>query len=304
MKNAKDNLIVQETFSSMCKLLKDQEGIYHREIAEDIEIDTSLLSRWLNGNHRISKFYNNRIYAYLKQSRFEYLSEPLKQSIIQRLRPNPKGRIYHNVVSFNYANLLQYLFNESTTVALEREDQLKYIFFDMTKNTLIRKTMDKKEIGGKLTVLKDIYSDISPEVRKECEKLQITNLNTMIIDLKSDLKSIRKILVLFGHNYFAPSVDAKLEFFMKEHDCDRFDQYIMITNPWDYIIQSYECFEYHPSTPSGSKAEAQTAFVDIENINFTKLERYVDFLVGKILDTISECEYLSSSNAFLTGIAK
>lgn len=290
MKRPKENLIVQETFLAMCKMLKDREGIYHCEIAGDIDIDTSLLSRWLNGSYNISRFYNDRIYTYLNQARFEHLSEPLKQEIILRLKLNSKGKIYHNILSFNYANLLRYLFYELNIEALERENWLRYLYFDITKNTLMRKTMAGSIKGIDFNIMNDIYSNVAPAIRQKCERLQITNRNTMIIELKSDLKSTRKIIVLFNHNHDDTSVDAKLEFTMTEQGLGKFDQYLIVTYPCDYISRSYECFEYR--APKSSSM--QTAIVDIENINIAKLERYVDFLVGKILNTILENETVSA----------
>jgi len=297
MKRTKENLIVQETFLAMCKILKDREGIYHREIAVSIDVDTSLLSRWINGSHNISRFYNDRIYTYLNQTKFEYLNELLKNAIIQRLKLNPRGKTHHNILSLNYTNLLKYLFYGLTIDVLEREDRLRYLYFDMAKNTLIRKTMDKSMDGKEFRILEDIYYDIKPAVQLKCEMLQITNRNTMIIEVKLSLKQTKRIIVLFGLDHGDTSVDAKLDFIMAEQYLGRFDQYIMVTNPCEYISQSYQSFEYR-SPKSGDIDEntqsMQTSFVDIENINISKVERYVDFLVGKVLNTISEYEPISA----------
>jgi len=279
MKGAKENIIAQETFLIMCKMLKNQEGIYHYEIAKCINVNTSLLSRWSKGSHNISRHYNERIYTYLNQARFEYLGEALKRSMIRRLKLNPKGRIGHHILSLNYTNLLRYLFYGLTTEELEKENRQRNLYFDMAKNTLIRKTMDRHIDGKEFNILNDIYRDITPAVRQKCEQLQITNRNTMIIEIKIHQKPNRNVIVLFSsdhYDYEDTSVDAKLEFITAERCLGDFNQFIMVTDPCEYISRSYERFEY------------QTTFVDIENINVAKIERYVDFLVGKILNTIFE----------------
>jgi len=286
MMNTKDNYVVQETFSIMCNILKKEAGVYNKEIALHIGIDSSLLSRWINKSGKITTYYNDRIFEYFAQSKFESYNKSLKEKIIHRLKLNSNGRIYHNIVNLGYIPLLKYLIYSLNKDALERESRLRYLCSEMTKNTLIRRTMDYSRYGKHYHVTNNIISKLSEISQKKCLDRGISDKDVLLVEVFENEILYKRFLIIFNYDKYEhgeAGIDAKLEYILTEKDWLLYDQYLIITNPYDFFEITYTSHQLNTS--------AASSFIDIENYNVTKLKKYVETIINKVLEIIfEECQ--------------
>ena len=64
MQHYDTNPIIYQVFIGMCRILKEKEGVMHKEIAIDMGIGFSIFSKLLSGKRPISEVYEEKIYAY------------------------------------------------------------------------------------------------------------------------------------------------------------------------------------------------------------------------------------------------
>jgi len=281
--STKDNFVVEETFLVMCEILKKEAGVYNKEIALNIGIDSSLLSRWINRSGKITAYYNNRIYEYFAQPKFEPHNNSLKYKIIHRLKLNSNGRIYQNIISLSYVPLLKYLFFALNKDALEREYRLTYICFEMAKNTLIRRTMNHTRSERQYRVIDNIISKLPASNQKECSEIGISDKDILLIEAFKNETLFKRFLIIFNYNKYdhsENSIESKLEFILTEKNWILCDQYFIITNPYDFFEIAYTSHHLNTSMVSSG--------IDIENINVTNLTKYVGIIINKTLEIIFE----------------
>lgn len=136
------NHVAQQTFITMCHILKEQEGLYYREIAEAMDIETSIFCRWLHDSVCLPRAYNAKMAVYFGHSLFSKYKADLTERIIEALEISDSSTLAFLLRNMHYDDLIHYLFCELQTEDIEKENHIDGVFSDIVKNTIERKCMD------------------------------------------------------------------------------------------------------------------------------------------------------------------
>ncbi len=128
MQHYDTNPIIYQVFIGMCRILKEKEGVMHKEIAIDMGIGFSIFSKLLSGKRPISEVYEEKIYAYFNQCRFSQYAPLLTQFVCEAFHITPTSMLYRKMICKNYEDLLRYLFYEFKMKDIGKEVDLKNLF--------------------------------------------------------------------------------------------------------------------------------------------------------------------------------
>lgn len=194
--NAHENYIAQETLAAMCKILKEEGGIYQRRIANDIGIDPCLMSKWINGSAKMSDYYNDKIYRYLSKSDFVCFRDSLNREMLRRFDLDPKSRIAFYMKNMNYPMLLEYLIYKLKPSVLHEEERFKKVYFNMLKETLIRKTMDGID-DIEFKIVENPMKNCNERIKEVLASGSVTEYNTIIMEMYKEEKLYKRVAVIF-----------------------------------------------------------------------------------------------------------
>lgn len=125
MHNNDTNPIIYQVFIGMCKILKEKEGIMHKEMAIDMGIGFSIFSKLLSGKRPITEIYEEKLYNYFNNPAFANYGPELTHYICESFHIPATSMLCRKMEAKNYEDLLHYLFFEFRLKDIGTEVDLK-----------------------------------------------------------------------------------------------------------------------------------------------------------------------------------
>ncbi len=192
-----ENMIAQQCFIIMCRLLKQREGLYYNQIAAGIGVDSAQFCRWLNEKANLSAHYNQKIETYFARPSFAKYGPDLISELIRRLSIREDGQIAGLMRRMSYASLLDYLFFHLKMSDVEKENDYQRLFPDIVCEAVGRKTELNEHAVFRISTADQIFRACPDSVGRWLEMFGITSQNTMLVSAESPNAGIRRVLVHF-----------------------------------------------------------------------------------------------------------
>lgn len=193
-----ENYVAQQSFIIICRILKEYEGMYYRDIAAQLNVDAALFCRWFNETVKLTSYYNERLVRYFSNPSFAMYKNILVGDIIKKLQISENGSIAYFIHHMRYDALIRYLFLELTITEIEKEKHFGEMFPDIVVEAMAR----KKEISVSKYIDYDIldhtFEGCPDEVQQLLNQFKITSENTIVMNVDDTKNELRRIVIHFS----------------------------------------------------------------------------------------------------------
>lgn len=136
-----ENYVAQQSFIELCSILKAQEGLYYCEIAQQMNVETSMFCRWLHDSVHLPESHNRMLAGYFSNKAYAKYKHLFVAKMRSALDLAGDSCVLFIMRNMSYASLIDYMFCELKIEDLDKQRHINEIVIEVVKSSVSRKMM-------------------------------------------------------------------------------------------------------------------------------------------------------------------